>query len=137
MRGVSAWRWAEKDSHNDFLIVTIELGLVGLLGFLMMIVAPIVALPPARKGWIVMMAASSLVSNGVLLRPSIGAPLILIAWLSVGLRERALERAAQEQAWLEDEFEPDRTALVGAYPARGLARFARASIESKTVPETL
>jgi len=126
MRGVSAWRWAEKDSHNDFLIVTIELGLVGLLGFLAMIIAPIAALAPPRKGWIVMMAASSAVSNGVLLRPSIGAPLILIAWLSVALREQALQQAEQEQAWLNLDPVPP----PSPYPDLVPGRPSRAAIAS-------
>lgn len=122
MRGVSAWRWGEKNSHNDFMTVTIELGLVGLIGFLLMIAAALAALPPTRKGWVIMIITSSLVSNGVLVRPTIGAPLILIAFLSLALRERSLERSSEEEVWLDYERHTATPPLAGASGTPNLAR---------------
>ena len=101
MRGVSTWRWDEKDSHNDLMTVTIELGLVGLISVLMMAGAALWALPPARKGWLLMILTTSVVSNGLLFRPSLGAPMILIAWLSLALYER--NAAETEADYIERE----------------------------------
>ena len=57
--------------------------------FTLAAVAVLWALPTQEKGWLLMMAASAVVSNGVLLRPSIGPPLILVAYLAVALRRRS------------------------------------------------
>lgn len=123
MRGVSAWRWDEKNSHNDLMTVTIELGLVGLVGFLLMLGAALWSLPSSHKGWLLMIATSSFVSNGVLFRPSLGPVLILISWLSAALYERSREQAAEdeEDAWFEHEARDAPQAGVLAYAGR-LAR---------------
>jgi hypothetical protein len=106
MRGVAAWRWAEKDSHNDFMAVLTEAGVIGLIGFLLVIGAALWGSPRGYRGWVLIMVASAAVSNGVLLRPSIGPPLILIAFIAMSLRERY----AASDPWLEASTDRQRFA---------------------------
>lgn len=74
-KGNETWRYEAKDSHNDFLITTIEFGVLGLLAFLSFWVALI-----ARgRGHVLSLLAtsfllSSAISNGIINRPSV-APL--------------------------------------------------------------
>ncbi|HEX5775739.1 MAG TPA: hypothetical protein VFX95_03565 [Caulobacteraceae bacterium] len=98
MRGVGAWRWTEKDSHNDFMAVLTESGVIGLIGFLLVIGAALWGSPRGYRGWVLMMIASAAVSNGVLLRPSIGPPLILVAFVAMSLRQKY---APAPDPWLE------------------------------------
>lgn len=107
MRGVGAWRWAEKDSHNDFMAVLTEAGIIGLIGFLLVIGAALWGSPRGYWVWVLIMVASAAVSNGVLLRPSIGPPLILIAYVAMSLRQRY---DADGEPWLEASTDRQRFA---------------------------
>lgn len=115
MRGVDAWRWEAKDSHNDFMTMLIELGVVGLIGFGVIVLAGVWAMPGRYKAWVLMMIASAAVSNGILLRPSLGPPMVLIAYIAVALRDRAQRaewRAEEEEE--EAELSADRERLADA-----------------------
>ena len=69
--GTLLWAHSAKDSHQDFLRILIEHGLFGLILFLTLLSTLSKKLPKESKIILLAMIASSVVSNGVLLRPSI------------------------------------------------------------------
>ena len=74
--GTLLWAYAEKDSHQDFIRITIEHGVFGLILFSIFLWMLGQRLPKGSKPIWLAIITSSLISNGVLLRPSI---LILFA----------------------------------------------------------
>ena len=91
------------------MAVLTEGGVIGLVGFLLVIGSALWGSPRGYRGWVVAMIASAAVSNGVLLRPSIGPPLILIAYVAMSLGRR-YEAAADP--WMDAS--PDRQRFAHA-----------------------
>ena len=80
--GAITWRHEAKGSHQDFLTMYWELGLIGLIGLCMFFFGLFRATPPYRLGVFLALIAASLVSNGLVYRPS----LIVLALLALSLR---------------------------------------------------
>lgn len=65
----TVWWWEAKNSHNDFIDLTIQIGLVGLVLFVLLLATTARVLDEARVPLYVMFVTSSLFSNGLLARP--------------------------------------------------------------------
>lgn len=86
-RGSVFWSHEEKDSHNDILTATIEMGFVGMIAFISI---PLIVLNHLRGPSLAILLgvlASSLVSNGILLRPPLAA-FYIFAMAQFSLLER-------------------------------------------------
>jgi O-antigen ligase len=75
------WWWEAKNSHNDFIDFTIQIGFVGLLLLVALIAVTWRVLDEDRVPLYVMFLASSLFSNGLLARPFIAALFMAVALL--------------------------------------------------------
>lgn len=69
-RGEGAWSWVEKDSHNDILTTTIEIGLLGLAAIVTALACVSANLKRNVLPLFIAFLSTSLISNGLLLRPS-------------------------------------------------------------------
>jgi hypothetical protein len=69
----TTWWWEEKNSHNTFFHFTVEAGVVGSCGLLMVLCAVLISTDRFQAPVVLAVIASSLVSNGVLERPLIAA----------------------------------------------------------------
>ncbi|MHB2266474.1 O-antigen ligase family protein [Aliihoeflea sp. PC F10.4] len=65
----TVWWWEAKNSHNDFIDLTIQIGVLGLGLFVLLLVTTGRVLDEARIPLYVMFVTSSLFSNGLLARP--------------------------------------------------------------------
>lgn len=65
----TVWWWEPKNSHNDFIDLTIQIGLIGLVLFVLLLSVTWCVLDETRIPLFVMFVTSSLVSNGLLARP--------------------------------------------------------------------
>ena len=65
----TVWWWEAKNSHNDFIDLTIQIGLVGLVLFVSLLAVTWRVLDETRMPLFVMFVVSSLFSNGLLARP--------------------------------------------------------------------
>lgn len=77
----SVWWWEEKNSHNDFIDLTIQIGVVGLVLFLLLLAVTCRQHDPVRLPLYIMFIASSLFSNGLLSRPFIAVLVLAFALL--------------------------------------------------------
>ncbi len=75
------WWWAPKNSHNDFIDLTIQLGLVGLTLFVALLAVILRTLDETRIALFAMFVASSLFSNGLLARPYVAVLFLAFALL--------------------------------------------------------
>jgi hypothetical protein len=76
-----AWWWnTGMDSHNSFIHFTVETGIVGLIGAIVVLAASTISTNITHHAIIVSLVAASLVSNGPLERPTLG---VLFATLLV------------------------------------------------------
>jgi hypothetical protein len=74
----SAWWWEPKDSHNDFLHVVIEQGLINLVALAIIIAATLRHATPIQAAVVLSLVSGSLISNALLDRP-------MLAVLHLGL----------------------------------------------------
>ncbi|MCV0428497.1 MAG: O-antigen ligase family protein [Roseibium sp.] len=92
-KGNATWRYEAKDSHNDFLITTIEFGVLGLLAFLSFWASLI-----ARgRGHVLSMLAiafllSSAISNGIINRPSVAPIFAFCTFLALCARPATAQK---------------------------------------------
>jgi hypothetical protein len=86
---VTVWAYKPKDSHNDFLTVLIEQGILGLSVYVAFLVLLAKTAGPTAWPVIASLAATSAVSNAMFARPMI-APFL---WLAAGIatRQKALD----------------------------------------------
>lgn len=75
----TVWWWEAKNSHNDFIDLTIQIGLVGLALFALLLAVMWRVLDEARIPLYVMFVMSSLFSNGLLARPYIAVLFLAVA----------------------------------------------------------
>ena len=73
------WWWEAKNSHNDFIDLTIQLGVVGLALFLLLLAATWRMLDDVRLPLYMAFVVSSLFSNGLLARPFIAVLFLAFA----------------------------------------------------------
>jgi hypothetical protein len=81
----AVWWWEEKDAHNDYLHVSIETGLVGVLALIIFLVALYSKLPAFGKPLFFSLIASSMFSNALLSRPTLSIYLFLAMAVSIRL----------------------------------------------------
>ncbi len=114
--GKYQWRHGEKDSHNDYLSMLIELGVLG-VGFFALYAAGLFMMSKDRITFSMtcMILVASLVSNSALFRPNLGALFAIAAlvgrslWVvhRESLRERVMRRqAALVQRWAQRPQSP-------------------------------
>lgn len=115
--GKYEWRHGEKDSHNDYLSMLIELGVVG-LGFFVVYAVGLFMLSKDRLTFAItsMILLSSLVSNAALFRPNLGTLFGITALL--GRSVWAIQREVAQ----ERKLERLRAAEAGAVLTNSLAR---------------
>lgn len=77
----TVWWWEPKNSHNDFIDLTIQIGLVGLVLFVLLLAVTWRVLDEARVPLYVMFVTSSLFSNGLLARPFVAVLFLAFALL--------------------------------------------------------
>jgi len=75
----TTWWWAKKNSHNDFIETTVELGLVGLVGVAFTVAAIGRAAGRACVPLFAALAVGSMASNALVYRPMI----LLLFWIPV------------------------------------------------------
>ncbi len=73
------WWWEAKNSHNDFIDLTIQVGVVGLTLFLLLLAATWRMLDDVRLPLYMAFVVSSLFSNGLLARPFIAVLFLAFA----------------------------------------------------------
>jgi hypothetical protein len=78
------WWWEAKNSHNDFIDLTIQVGVAGLALFLLLLAVTWRMLDDVRLPLYVTFVASSLFSNGLLARP-----FVAVLFLAFALTPRA------------------------------------------------
>ncbi|RXH09183.1 hypothetical protein EAS56_26350 [Bradyrhizobium guangzhouense] len=88
----NVWWWEAKNSHNDFIDLTIVSGLVGLFATLSICATSLISADRQQLPVLAALIASSLVSNGLLNRP-----LIAILHLSTMVFAHELRRFPREQ----------------------------------------
>lgn len=77
----SVWWWELKDSHNDFLAIIYDQGLVGLVAVIALLRSAYMLRPPSvawNAVWL-MYLSSSLLSNGLMFRPTAAGVFVLAA----------------------------------------------------------
>jgi O-antigen ligase len=85
------WWWAAKNSHNDFLDITIQTGVIGLALLIAMLVIISTRLDRFQMPLFIAFIVSSMISNGLLGRPFIAV--LLLAFLLVPLRRETTQEA--------------------------------------------
>lgn len=93
----SVWWWEAKNSHNDFLDITIETGIVGLALLSAMLIIIGSRLDRLQTPLFVAFVTSSAISNGLLGRPFIAV--LLLAFLLVPPRCPLMQEAAAPTAF--------------------------------------
>ena len=73
------WWWEAKNSHNDFIDLTIQVGVVGLTLFLLLLAVTWRMLDDVRLPLYMAFVVSSLFSNGLLARPFIAVLFLAFA----------------------------------------------------------
>ena len=101
-RGSYTWQGAERDSHNDFLTLLLEQGMVGLMIVLSIFWAAAMRFSrsPAALSLLIAVAAGSAVSNSALFRPAV-APFYVLAMVMLyyaTLKRSAARRSAIARA---------------------------------------
>jgi O-antigen ligase len=81
------WWWEAKNSHNDFVDIAIQAGLVGLTLVIAMIAVIVARLDRIQLPLFVAFILSSTISNGLIARPFLAV--LLLAFLLVPLRPNA------------------------------------------------
>jgi hypothetical protein len=102
---IPIWWWGVRDAHNDILDAMIETGFVGLAGILLFLAGLWMRLGQKARPLIWALLASSLVSNGMLSRPTEFVFLALAMALAESSRQRSLPLVKHEPRaeWPEDE----------------------------------
>jgi hypothetical protein len=106
------WWWMDQAAaHNDFLHITMESGLVGLIAVVIFIVALLMRLPGSSKALVVALVVESMFSNGQFQSPLIALNYFLLATASIfcwqrrtaldGLRQRRRKRPAEPASTVE------------------------------------
>jgi O-antigen ligase len=85
----TVWWWEPKNSHNDFIDLAIQIGLVGLTLFVLLLAIIWRALDETRIPLYVMFVMSSLFSNGLLARPYIAVLFLAFALIPPNLAATA------------------------------------------------
>lgn len=89
------WWWMEDvTAHNDFLHITMETGVIGLIAVFIFIGALLVRLPGNSKAIVVAMISESLFSNGQFQSPMLSLSYFLLASLSIYCWQR---RSAEKE----------------------------------------
>lgn len=90
------WWWMDDvTAHNDFLHITMETGIIGLIAVIIFIGALLARLPGNSKAVVVAMITESLFSNGQFQSPMLALSYFLLASLSIYCWQR---RSADESA---------------------------------------
>lgn len=84
----TVWWWEAKNSHNDFIDLTIQIGLVGLVLFVSLLAVTWRVLDETRIPLFVMFVVSSLFSNGLLARPVVA--MLFLAFALVPSNPRSI-----------------------------------------------
>lgn len=80
--GSLTWVRKATHSHNDFINVALELGLVGLLAFVTMMIAMVFAAPVYLRFFVTLLMIAPFLSGGILFKPTV-APIMALAIMHV------------------------------------------------------
>lgn len=85
MRGQTRWLYEEKNSHNDILMVLIENGLFGFALIMFVLIGMAFRMPRTALVLYLAYLSTSLISNGLLMRPSAGGVYVFLFTLLFAL----------------------------------------------------
>jgi O-antigen ligase len=83
----TVWWWEDKNSHNDFIDITIQVGIVGLIMTIALMCIAAAQLDQYQLPLFLSFVVSSAVSNGLLNRPFIAA--LLLCFMAVPVISKA------------------------------------------------
>lgn len=75
----NVWWWEAKNSHNDFIDLAIQIGLVGLILIVLLVTVTLRGLDQVQLALFLTFVASSLISNGLFTRPFVAVLFLAVA----------------------------------------------------------
>jgi len=91
--GTLTWRSQATHSHNDFLNVALELGIVGLMSFLILIASMIFSAPYYLRFFVMIILIAPFVSGGILFKPTVAPIMALVILHTRLMHDRAKLRS--------------------------------------------
>lgn len=115
--GSLTWSYKATHSHNDFLSVTLEYGLIGLAAFSLLMISLVLALPPYLRVFATLVMLAGFFSGGMLFKPTV-APIMALAILHTRMMYDAARTRSGGRAYRPQLFSFKHQASPRPAPSR-------------------